>query len=43
MKEKQINNVNSIIDILQNENEKLKIKLDFLIHNSGANTLKRRS
>ena len=36
MKEKQINNVNNIIDILQNENEKLKIKLDFLIHNSGA-------
>ena len=40
MKEKQINNVNSIIDILQNENEKLKIKLDFLIHNSGANAEK---
>jgi len=36
MKDKQINNVNNIIDILQNENEKLKIKLDFLIHNSGA-------
>jgi len=40
MKEKQINNVNSIIDILQNENEKLKIKLDFLIHNSGATSEK---
>ena len=36
MKEKQINNINNIIDILQNENDKLKIKLDFLIHNSGT-------
>ena len=36
IKEKQINNVNNIIDILQSENEKLKIKLDFLIHNNGA-------
>ena len=36
MKEKQINNINNIIDILQNENDKLKMKLDFLIHNSGT-------
>ena len=36
MKEKQINNINNIIDILQNENDKLKIKLDFLIHNNGT-------
>ena len=36
MKEKQINNINNIIDILQNENDKLKIKLDVLLHNSGT-------
>ena len=36
MKEKQINNINNIIDILQNENDKLKIKLDFLMHNNGT-------
>ena len=36
MKEKQISNINNIIDVLQNENEKLKIKLDFLNHNNGA-------
>lgn len=36
MKEKQINNINNIIDILQNENDKLKMKLDFLVNNSGA-------
>ena len=35
MKEKQISNINNIIDILQNENEKLKIKLDYLVHNNG--------
>ena len=36
MKEKQINNINNIIDILQNENEKLKNKLDFLVHNNAV-------
>ena len=35
MKEKQISNINNIIDILQNENEKLKNKLDYLVHNNG--------
>jgi hypothetical protein len=36
MKEKQISNINNIIEMLQNENDKLKIKLDFLNHNNGA-------
>ena len=36
MKEKQINNINNIIDMLQNENDKLKMKLDFLNHNNGV-------
>ena len=36
MKEKQINNIINVIDMLQNENDKLKIKLDFLNHNNGA-------
>ena len=40
MKEKQISNIINIIEMLQNENDKLKIKLDFLIHNSGANAEK---
>ena len=35
-KEKQISNINNIIEMLQNENDKLKIKLDFLNHNNGA-------
>ena len=36
MKEKQISNIINIIEMLQNENDKLKIKLDFLNHNNGA-------
>ena len=36
IKEKQISNINNIIEMLQNENDKLKIKLDFLNHNNGA-------
>ena len=36
MKEKQINNINNIIEILQNENDKLKMKLDFMTHNNGS-------
>ena len=36
MKEKQISNINNIIEMLQNENDKLKIKLDFLNHNNGV-------
>ena len=36
MKEKQISNIINVIDMLQNENDKLKIKLDFLNHNNGA-------
>ena len=37
VKEKQINNINNLIDILQIENDKLKMKLDFMIYNSGNN------
>ena len=40
MKEKQISNINNIIEMLQNENDKLKIKLDFLNHNNGAGSEK---
>ena len=36
MKEKQINNINNIIEILQNENDKLKMKLDFMTHNNSS-------
>ena len=37
VKEKQISNINNIIDILQNENDKLKMKLDFISYNNGTN------
>jgi hypothetical protein len=37
VKEKQINHINNLIDILQIENDKLKMKLDFMIYNSGNN------
>ena len=37
VKEKQINNINNLIDILQIENDKLKMKLDFMIYNSRNN------
>ena len=37
VKEKQINNINNLIDILQIENDKLKMKLDFITYNNGNN------
>ena len=37
VKEKQINYINNLIDILQIENDKLKMKLDFLSYNNGNN------
>ena len=37
VKEKQINNINNIIELLQIENDKLKMKLDFMAYNSGNN------
>ena len=37
VKEKQINNINNLIDILQIENDKLKMKLDFINYNNGNN------
>ena len=37
VKEKQINNINNLIDILQIENDKLKMKMDFIAYNSGNN------
>jgi hypothetical protein len=37
VKEKQINNINNIIELLQIENDKLKMKLDFMSFNNGNN------
>lgn len=37
VKEKQISNINSVIDLLQIENDKLKMKLDFMAYNNGNN------
>ena len=37
VKEKQINNINNLIDILQIENDKLKMKMDFIAYNNGNN------
>ena len=37
VKEKQISNINNLIDILQIENDKLKMKLDFIAYNNGNN------
>ena len=37
VKEKQINNINNLIDILQIENDKLKMKVDFIAYNNGNN------
>ena len=37
VKEKQINNINNLIDILQIENDKLKMKIDFIAYNNGNN------
>ena len=37
VKEKQINNINNLIDILQIENDKLKMKWDFIAYNKANN------
>ena len=37
VKEKQINNINNLIDLLQIENDKLKMKMDFIAYNNGNN------
>ena len=37
VKEKQISNINNIIELLQIENDKLKMKLDFMAYNNGNN------
>ena len=37
VKEKQISNINNLVDILQIENDKLKMKLDFIAYNNGNN------
>jgi hypothetical protein len=37
VKEKQISNINNLIDILQMENDKLKMKIDFISYNNNGN------
>ena len=37
VKEKQISNINNLVEILQIENDKLKMKLDFIAYNNGNN------